>query len=242
MASQSRSGLSPEDVAGDSGSTVTPPVGPLRGAEPSRVFWVITILIAGVGGVVSDWLLLAVGPAALGIDLGILVVVFILQFSLRRYTPVVYWLIMLGLGIVGTVGSDIFSFLLGVPTWMITIGYGIVIAGTFLLWKRALGTISLRSINTRRRGAFYWLTVFFIFAFGTAAVDMVAQDWHLGYLLAGILFAVLICVPAVAHLRFGANPVFAFWMAFVICRPLGASIASCSPLLRRTVSVADTCQ
>ena len=225
MTSLSGSASSPEAAAGTTTGMAVRPAGSVRVAEVSGVFWVLTTLVAGIGGVISDWLLLTLGPAALGIDLGILAVIFILQLSVRRYIPTVFWSTMLGVGIVGTVGADIFSFLLGVPSWMIAIGYAIVIAATFLLWNRSWRTVSVRSVTTRRQGTYYWLTVFFVFAFGTALVDMVAQDWRLGYLLTGILFAVLIILAAVARLRFGANPVLSFWIAFVITRPLGASFA-----------------
>ena len=198
-------------------------MGQLRVAEVSGLFWVVTTLLAGAGGLASDWLLLTIGPAALGLDVVILIVLFFLQFFVRRYIPAVYWLTVFGVAIVGTVGSDVFSFLLSVPTWMIAVGYGIVILGIFALWKRSAGTVSFKSITTRRQGAFYWLTVFSIFAFGTAVVDMVAQDWRVGYLLTGIAFAVLIGVTAVATLRLGAPSVPSFWIAFVLTRPLGAS-------------------
>ena len=196
------------------------------------LFWVIKILTTGMGESASDWLLNrgeglpGLGVAgALAIDAAIFVVAFVLQFSVRRYIPAVYWLAVAAVGIVGTVVADITHFILGVPLWATTTAYAGVLAVNFVLWYRSEKTLSIHSIYTRRREVFYWIAVFFTFALGTAVGDLTASAWNLGFLGSSVLFLVLIVVPAVAHLRFRVNAVFTFWFAYLLTRPLGASIA-----------------
>lgn len=167
-----------------------------------------------------DW----ASRGALVIDAGLFVVAFVLQFSVRRYIPAVYWLAVAAVGVVGTVAADITHFFIGVPLWATVSLYAAVLAVDFALWYRSERTLSIHSIHTRRREVFYWVAVFFTFALGTAVGDLTAVAWHLGFLGSIVLFLVLIAVPAVAH-RFGVNAVLTFWFAYVLTRPLGASIA-----------------
>ena len=196
------------------------------------LFWIIKILTTGMGESASDWLLNrgeglpGLGlPGALIIDAGLFVVAFVLQFAVRRYIPAVYWLAVVAVAVVGTVVADVMHFFVGVPLWATTTLYAVVIAVNFALWHRSEGTLSIHSIYTRRREVHYWVAVFFTFALGTALGDLTASAWHLGFLGSIVLFLVLILVPAVLHLRFHVNAVFTFWFAYILTRPLGASVA-----------------
>jgi Repeat of Unknown Function (DUF347) len=113
----------------------------------------------------------------------------------------------------------------GIPYAGTTILWVVVLALVFWLWHHYEGTLSIHSITTRRREAFYWATVFATFALGTALGDFTATALGLGYLASGILFSVIILIPAVARWRLGLNSVVAFWFAYVVTRPLGASFA-----------------
>ena len=125
----------------------------------------------------------------------------------------------------GTMVADGPHVALGLPYPVMVILYAVVLAAVFYRWHRSEGTLSIHSITTRRRETYYWVTVLVTFALGTAAGDLTASTLHLGFLPSGVLFAVVIAVPAVARWRFGLNEVVAFWCAYVLTRPLGASIA-----------------
>lgn len=114
---------------------------------------------------------------------------------------------------------------LGIPYAVSSAFYGVVLAVIFVVWYRVEGTLSIHSIHTPRRELFYWATVLATFALGTAVGDMTAATFHLGYLDSGLLFTGLIAIPAIAYLGLGMNPIFTFWFAYVLTRPLGASFA-----------------
>ena len=203
-----------------------------KAPEITALFWVIKILTTGMGESASDWLLnrgeglpgLGV-VGALVIDVTIFVVALALQFVVRRHVPAVYWFAVAAVAIFRTVAADVVHFLVGVPLWLTTTAYAGALAVNFGFWYRGERTLSIHSIDTRRRETFYWITVFFTFALGTALGDLTAMVWNLGFLASGVMFIILILVPAVAHLRFGANAILAFWSAYVLTRPLGASFA-----------------
>jgi uncharacterized membrane-anchored protein len=125
----------------------------------------------------------------------------------------------------GTMAADVVHIEFGVPYVVSTIFFAVVLAAVFAVWYSNEHTLSIHTINTRRREAFYWLTVVTTFALGTAAGDMTATTFHLGFFASGLLFTVLIAIPLVAHKWFGLNAVFAFWFAYILTRPLGASYA-----------------
>ncbi len=127
--------------------------------------------------------------------------------------------------IVGTMAADILHVVIGVFYLFSTLGFALVLGAVFLLWQCSERTLSIHHITTRRREAFYWLTVCATFALGTAAGDMTAATLGLGFLLSGFLFLALFLAPAIGFRLFGLNGVFAFWFAYVITRPLGASFA-----------------
>lgn len=147
------------------------------------------------------------------------------QFAVRRYLPWVYWLAVALVAISGTMAADFLHVELGIPYVVSTVFFSVVLAAVFAVWYRTEHTLSIHSIDTPRREAFYWLTVMSTFALGTAAGDMTATTLHLGYLVSGVAFTLLIAVPAVAHRWFGMNAIVAFWFAYIVTRPLGASFA-----------------
>jgi len=193
--------------------------------EITLMFWVLKIIATGMGEATSDYL--GSVSVALSASIGVigLIVALVLQFRAKRYIAPIYWLVVVMVAIVGTGAADSLHGLLHVPYIGSTALYAVVLAVVLYLWHRSEGTLDIHSIVTRRREVFYWLTVFATFALGTATGDLTASSFGLGYLPSGIMFAVIILVPAVAWWRFRMNEVFAFWFAYVITRPLGASFA-----------------
>jgi uncharacterized membrane-anchored protein len=193
--------------------------------EITALFWVIKILTTGMGEATADFLIKI--NILLGGVVGLVVFVLALgwQFRVRRYIAVVYWLAVAMVAVFGTLAADGLHVELHVPYLGSTIFYAIVLAVVFYLWCRNEGTLSIHSIVTRRREAYYWLTVLVTFALGTAAGDLTAFVLHLGFLTSGLMFTGLILIPALAWWRFGLNEIVAFWWAYVLTRPLGASFA-----------------
>jgi uncharacterized membrane-anchored protein len=190
------------------------------------LFWVAKVASTAMGEATSDFMNQAIGPAiAVPIMLAGLYVALNLQFKQDHYVAWTYWLVVVMVAIFGTSAADALHVGLGIPYVFSTAFYAIVLAGIFTAWYRSEGTLSIHSIHTRRREKFYWATVLATFALGTAGGDLTATEWHLGFLPSGLMFIVLIAVPAVAWWRFGLNSVIAFWFAYVVTRPLGASFA-----------------
>jgi uncharacterized membrane-anchored protein len=154
----------------------------------------------------------------------VFVVVLVFQFRLPRYVPGVYWLTVVLISVVGTLVTDNLTDALGVPLWLSTVVFAIALAVTFSVWWSSERTLSIHSIVTRRREAFYWLAILFTFALGTAVGDLVDEQWGLGYWATALIVAALIAAVAASHLVFGANAVLTFWIAYVLTRPLGASL------------------
>ena len=193
--------------------------------EITAMFWVIKILTTGMGEATSDFLIKV--NILLGGVVGLVAFLLALwwQFRVRRYIAVVYWLAVAMVAVFGTLAADGLHVELHVPYIGSTIFYAIILAVVFYLWRRDEGTLSIHSIVTRRREAYYWLTVLATFALGTATGDLTATTLHLGYLASGLMFTGLILIPALAWWRFGLNEIVAFWWAYVLTRPLGASFA-----------------
>jgi uncharacterized membrane-anchored protein len=191
-------------------------------------FWVIKILATTVGETAADYLNVTLGFGLTGTTLAVgavFLVVLGFQFRARRYVPPVYWATVVLISVVGTLITDNLTDNLGVPLEATTAVFAVALALTFAAWYRVERTLSIHSIVTRRRETFYWLTVLVTFALGTATGDLVADTLHLGFFWAGVFFAVLMVVPALGWWRFGLSPVVAFWTAYVLTRPLGASFA-----------------
>lgn len=205
--------------------------------EITLFFWIIKILTTAMGESTSDYLVNHFNPYV-AVFLGLLgfVVAIVLQFSSRRYTTWIYWLTVLMVAVFGTMAADVIHIVLGVPYIASTIFFAIALIVIMVLWYRTEQTLSIHSIYTRRREIFYWLTVLATFALGTAAGDMTAYAFNLGFLTSGIIFGVVIAVIALAHLmvktilgrehkHLSRNAVFAFWLAYTFTRPFGASFA-----------------
>lgn len=194
--------------------------------EVTVLFWVIKVLTTGMGETTSDFLAHRMDPIIAVALAGIaLAASLVLQFTVRQYLPWVYWLAVVMVSVFGTMAADVLHVGLGVPYLVSTIAFAVALAIVFTVWYRTEGTLSIHSIRSRRRESFYWLTVLTTFALGTATGDMTATTLHLGYFTSGVLFAVAIAIPALAHWRLGLNPILAFWAAYVLTRPLGASFA-----------------
>ena len=193
--------------------------------EITVLFWVIKILTTGMGEATSDFLakgnLVVAGVAGFA---GFAVALW-LQFRVRRYIAVVYWFAVAMVAVFGTMAADGLHVGLDIPYIVTTVFYAVVLAAVFFLWHRSEGTLSIHSIVTRRRETYYWLTVLATFALGTALGDLTATTLRLGFLTSGLMFTGLILIPALAWWRFRLNAVVAFWFAYVVTRPLGASFA-----------------
>ena len=153
------------------------------------------------------------------------IVALALQFRAGRYVAWTYWLTVVMVGIFGTMAADVLHVRLGVPYTASTVLYAVLLGLVFWLWHRTEGTLSMHSVDTPRREIFYWAAVVATFAMGTALGDFTAYTLGLGYFPSAVLFAAVIAVPAIGFRWFHWNAVFSFWFAYVITRPLGASIA-----------------
>jgi uncharacterized membrane-anchored protein len=194
--------------------------------EITIYFWIIKLLTTGMGETTSDFLVKQMDPAiAVGLGAVGLAITIILQFIVRKYIPWVYWLAVAMVAIFGTMAADVLHVGLGIPYLISTTFFAITLAIIFLIWYKVEKTLSIHSITTRRREFFYWATVITTFALGTAAGDMTATTFNLGYFNSGILFAVLFAVPFFARRWFKVNEIFTFCFAYIITRPLGASFA-----------------
>jgi uncharacterized membrane-anchored protein len=200
--------------------------GPLAAKVPeiTFLFWVIKLLTTAGGEATSDYLALHGYFLAAVVEGGIFLVAVIIQFSVRRYVAAAYWFLALAIAIFGTGVADAMHLIVGIPYGGTTALWACILAVVFAVWYRSEGTLSIHSITTTRRELFYWATVFATFALGTALGDFTASVLHLGYLGSAVLFFVVILIPAVAW-RLGMNAIAAFWFAYVVTRPLGASFA-----------------
>lgn len=189
-------------------------------------FWIVKLLTTAMGEASSDFLVFKINPyvAVIAGCLGLLIAL-VLQFRARRYVPWTYWLAVTMVAVWGTMAADVLHVVLGVPYAVSTGLFALALAIIFVLWYASEGTLSIHHIDTRRREVFYWATVIAAFALGTAAGDLTAATFGLGYPASAVLFAVLFLLPGLAWWKFGFNPIAAFWWAYVITRPLGASVA-----------------
>jgi uncharacterized membrane-anchored protein len=195
--------------------------------EVTLYFWVIKVLSTTVGETGADNLntSLKLGLTGLTYVVGaLLLVVLFFQFRARRYIPGVYWLGIVLISVVGTLITDNLTDNFGVPLQTTTIVFAAALAVVFAVWYAFERTLSIHTIVTTRREAFYWLAVLFTFALGTAAGDLMAERAQLGFGPSALVFAGAIAVVAVAHFRFGLGAILSFWLAYILTRPLGASI------------------
>jgi uncharacterized membrane-anchored protein len=194
--------------------------------EITVAFWITKVLTTGMGESTSDYLVQTLGPiVAIGIGFVVFAVALAVQFRLNRYVAGVYWFAVVMVSVFGTMCADVLHVGFGIPYVVSTAFFAVVLAAIFVAWYLTQRTLSIHSITTRPRELFYWATVLATFALGTAAGDLTATTLHLGFLGSGILFAVVIAVPAIAWWKLRLNAIVAFWFAYVTTRPLGASFA-----------------
>jgi uncharacterized membrane-anchored protein len=200
--------------------------GARRVPEITAYFWIVKALSTAMGEATSDFLVnrLHPGPAVVLGFLGFVVSI-VLQFRMQRYWAWTYWFAVVMVGVFGTMAADVLHKGLGVPYVASTLLYAAVLAAVFVVWHRTEHTLSIHSVDTPRREAFYWAAVVATFALGTAAGDLTATTFALGYGWSIVLFAAIIAIPAVGYRWFGWNAVLSFWFAYVVTRPLGASFA-----------------
>ena len=195
--------------------------------EVTLYFWIIKILCTTVGETAADFLntKFNLGLTKTTYIMGsLLLITLFFQFRKRKYVPGIYWLAVVLLSVVGTLITDNLTDHFHVPLTITTTIFSVALAATFAAWYAVEKSLSVHSIYTTRREAFYWLTILFTFALGTAAGDLVAEKFGLGYLVSLLIVGGLIAVIAVAHFRFKLNEILAFWMVYVLTRPLGASL------------------
>ncbi|MGB8178656.1 MAG: hypothetical protein WCF63_00645 [Acidimicrobiales bacterium] len=193
--------------------------------ETIFLFWVVKILTTAGGEATSDYLKTWGNIKGGATEVGVFLVALVLQFATRRYQAFAYWSLAFAIAIFGTGVSDFLHLDVHIPYAGTTLLWAVVLACVFWMWQRSEGTLSIHSITTQRREAYYWATVFATFALGTALGDFTATSLNLGYLGSAVLFSVVILIPAAAGMRFGFNRIGAFWAAYVLTRPLGASYA-----------------
>lgn len=189
-------------------------------------FWLIKLMAVTVGETAADFLNESLGlglPMTSLVMSGILIAALILQFSKGRYVPSVYWLAVVLISVVGTLITDNLVDNLGVSLSSASVAFTIALAATFAIWYGFEKTLSIHTIFTAKREAFYWLAILFTFALGTAAGDLAAEGLGLGYLSAGLGYAAVIAVIAGAYRFLNLDGILAFWLAYIITRPMGAS-------------------
>jgi len=194
--------------------------------EITIYFWIIKLLTTALGESTSDYLVHQIDPV-LAVVLGFIgfVIAMVLQFKARRYIPWIYWFTVTMVALFGTMAADVIHIVLKVPYAISTGFFAVVLAIIFVIWYKVENTLSIHSIHTPRREIFYWIAVIATFALGTAAGDWTAITLKLGFLTSGVLFAILFALPAIAYWKFKLNAIIAFWAAYIMTRPFGASFA-----------------
>jgi uncharacterized membrane-anchored protein len=197
-----------------------------RVPEVTLDFWLIKVMAVTMGETAADYLAVNLGLGLTVTSLimsGILVVALVLQFAQKRYVPWAYWLAVVLISIVGTLVTDNLVDNFGVRLETTTIVFSIALALTFAAWYASEKTLSIHTIFTTRREIFYWLAILFTFSLGTAAGDLVAERFDMGYLTTGLIFGGVIAAIALAWFFLGLNGILAFWLAYILTRPFGAS-------------------
>lgn len=194
--------------------------------EITVYFWVVKLLTTAMGEATSDFFVFKINPYVAVVLGGIALLIALgLQFWVRRYVAWIYWLTVSMVAVFGTMAADSLHIQLHVPYVASASGFAIALAIVFYAWYRSEGTLSIHSITSPRRELFYWATVMATFALGTAVGDMTATTFGLGYFSSAILFAAAIILPGIAYRFKILGEIGAFWVAYILTRPLGASIA-----------------
>lgn len=199
----------------------------IRVPEVTAYFWIIKVLATTVGETAADFLAVTLNLGLDGTSLvmaSLLVLVLVNQFRLQRYVPANYWLAVVLVSIVGTLISDKLVDDLGISLVTTTTAFSVILIGVFIAWYASEKTLAMHSIRTARRELFYWAAILFTFALGTSAGDLLAEASGLGYAPSALVFGGLIGLVALAYYAFNLNEVLAFWLAYILTRPLGASM------------------
>lgn len=194
--------------------------------EVTAIFWAIKILSTTVGETGADYLAVHVGLGAGRTAIcmtGLLIAALLLQLRRRAYVPWIYWLTVVLVSIVGTQLTDLLTDKLEISLYVSTAAFAGALAAIFAIWYGVERTLSIHSIVTTRRELFYWTAILFTFALGTAAGDLATEALGLGFQLGVVAFGMLIVAVAAAY-AIGGNPVLTFWLAYILTRPLGASL------------------
>lgn len=189
-------------------------------------FWFIKLMAVTMGETAADYLAKNMGLGLTGTALlmsAVLGVALFFQFAQKKYIPSYYWTAVVLISIVGTLITDCLLDVFGVPLITTTIIFTVILAATFAIWYAVEKTLSIHSIFTTRREIYYWLAILFTFSLGTAAGDMVAERFSLGYLATGLLFAAIVGCFALGYYVLKLNGILMFWLAYIFTRPLGAS-------------------
>ncbi len=209
-------------------STANPGSPPMLNKVPevTAIFWIIKILSTTVGETGADYLAVHVGLGATttaAVMAYLLAVALVLQLRARSYVPWIYWLTVVLISVVGTQMTDLLTDRLEISLYISTVAFAAALAGTFAIWYGIERTLSIQTIITTRRELFYWAAILFTFALGTATGDLATEALGLGFQLGVVVFSLLIAVVAIAY-HLGAPPVPTFWLAYILTRPLGASL------------------
>jgi uncharacterized membrane-anchored protein len=195
--------------------------------EVTFYFWVIKIMCTTVGETAADYLNVNLGFGLTNttyVTGALLLALLAVQLRLPKYVPSAYWSVVVVISVFGTLITDNLTDRYGVPLTTSTAVFAVVLAVVFAVWYASERTLSIHTIYTTRRELFYWLAILFTFALGTAAGDLTAEKLKLGYFVSALIFGGIIAAIAIAHFRFALNAVLAFWLAYILTRPLGASI------------------
>ena len=189
-------------------------------------FWLVKLMAVTMGETAADYLAVKMGLGLTGTSLvmaGVLALALVFQFAQKRYVPSAYWLSVVLISIVGTLITDNMVDNLGIKMQTTTVIFAIALIATFVAWFAKEKTLSIHSIFTNSREANYWLAILFTFALGTASGDLVAEQFHLGYLSAGVLFGLIIASLSIGYFYLGLDAILGFWLVYIFTRPLGAS-------------------
>lgn len=189
-------------------------------------FWVVKLLTTAMGESTSDYLVGTINPyIAVVLGSGLLVAALVWQLRSKRYVAYIYWAAALAVSIAGTMGADVLHVEFGVPYGISTATYLVILLGIFWWWHRSEGTLSIHSVSRGGRELYYWAAILATFALGTAAGDWTAFTLHAGFLLSGVIFAVLFLLPGIYFWVTRSHAILTFWIAYILTRPLGASFA-----------------
>lgn len=198
-----------------------------RVPEVTIAFWIIKILATTVGETAADYLNFQLKFGLVNTSYvmsGILLMLLLNQFRLKRYVPSIYWIVVVFMSVTGTLITDSLIDIYNISLVTITIAFSIILSAIFGFWYLIEKTLAMHSINTAKRELFYWAAILFTFALGTATGDLLAETLKLGYTQAALIFSTAIAIITISYKCFKMNGILAFWLAYILTRPLGASV------------------